>query len=632
MQQYEAGKYDVIVIGAGHAGCEAGLAAARIGVKTLIITLNLDMVAFMPCNPSIGGPAKGVVVREIDALGGEMGKNIDKTHIQMRMLNTGKGPAVQALRAQADKFQYQHEMKKTLENEPNITLLQGKVDQLLVKDGVCYGVATHTGAIYYANTVVLTTGTFLRGEIILGELKYSSGPNNQQPSISLSENLEELGFELVRFKTGTPPRVNGNTVDYSKTEIQPGDEHPRAFSYETTTFITDQLPCWLTYTNEKTHRIIDENLHRSPMFSGAIKGTGARYCPSIEDKVVRFNDKPRHQIFLEPEGRNTQEVYVQGLSTSLPEDIQQQLVATVPGLENAQMMRAGYAIEYDSFVPTQLWPTLETKRIKNLYSAGQINGTSGYEEAACQGLLAGINAARKVQGKEGIILSRSDGYIGVLIDDLVTKGTNEPYRLLTSRAEYRLLLRHDNADLRLTELGYETGLISESRYQSFLRKKAAIAAEIKRLKSTIIKPSETVQALIREVGGSELKDGIRASDLLKRPEMNYKHILQLLPLEEELPADVKEQVEIQVKYEGYIEKSLQQVEKLKKMEDKKIPDKIDYNAIHGLATEAKQKLDAVRPLSIAQAARISGVNPADISILLVYIEQGRIAKVSGNDA
>lgn len=632
MQQYEAGKYDVIVIGAGHAGCEAGLAAARIGVKTLIITLNLDMVAFMPCNPSIGGPAKGVVVREIDALGGEMGKNIDKTHIQMRMLNTGKGPAVQALRAQADKFQYQHEMKKTLENEPNITLLQGKVDQLLVKDGVCYGVATHTGAIYYANTVVLTTGTFLRGEIILGELKYSSGPNNQQPSISLSENLEELGFELVRFKTGTPPRVNGNTVDYSKTEIQPGDEHPRAFSYETTTFITDQLPCWLTYTNEKTHRIIDENLHRSPMFSGAIKGTGARYCPSIEDKVVRFNDKPRHQIFLEPEGRNTQEVYVQGLSTSLPEDIQQQLVATVPGLENAQMMRAGYAIEYDSFVPTQLWPTLETKRIKNLYSAGQINGTSGYEEAACQGLLAGINAARKVQGKEGIILSRSDGYIGVLIDDLVTKGTNEPYRLLTSRAEYRLLLRHDNADLRLTELGYETGLISESRYQSFLRKKAAIAAEIKRLKSTIIKPSETVQALIREVGGSELKDGIRASDLLKRPEMNYKHILQLLPLEEELPADVKEQVEIQVKYEGYIEKSLQQVEKLKKMEDKKIPDKIDYNAIHGLATEARQKLDAVRPLSIAQAARISGVNPADISILLVYIEQGRIAKVSGNDA
>lgn len=632
MQQYEAGKYDVIVIGAGHAGCEAGLAAARIGVKTLIITLNLDMVAFMPCNPSIGGPAKGVVVREIDALGGEMGKNIDKTHIQMRMLNTGKGPAVQALRAQADKFQYQHEMKKTLENEPNITLLQGKVDQLLVKDGECYGVATHTGAIYYANTVVLTTGTFLRGEIILGELKYSSGPNNQQPSITLSENLEELGFELVRFKTGTPPRVNGNTVDYSKTEIQPGDEHPRAFSYETTTFITDQLPCWLTYTNERTHRIIDENLHRSPMFSGAIKGTGARYCPSIEDKVVRFNDKPRHQIFLEPEGRNTQEVYVQGLSTSLPEDIQQQLVATVPGLENAQMMRAGYAIEYDSFVPTQLWPTLETKRIKNLYSAGQINGTSGYEEAACQGLLAGINAARKVQGKEGIILSRSDGYIGVLIDDLVTKGTNEPYRLLTSRAEYRLLLRHDNADLRLTELGYEIGLISETRYQTFLRKKAAIAKEIKRLKSTIIKPSEAVQALIREAGGSELKDGIRASDLLKRPEMNYKHILQLLPLEEELPADVKEQVEIQVKYEGYIEKSLQQVEKLKKMEDKKIPDKIDYNAIHGLATEARQKLDAVRPLSIAQAARISGVNPADISILLVYIEQGRIAKVSGNDA
>jgi tRNA uridine 5-carboxymethylaminomethyl modification enzyme len=628
--QYEAGNYDVIVVGAGHAGCEAGLAAARQGAKTLMITINLDMVAFMPCNPSIGGPAKGIVVREIDALGGEMGKNIDKTYIQMRMLNTGKGPAVRALRAQADKYAYQHEMKKTLENQPNLSLIQGMVEQLIIDDGVCSGAITKSGAIYRAKTVVITTGTYLRGEIIIGDLKYSSGPNNQQPSIKLSEQLEEIGLDLARFKTGTPPRVNSSSIDYSKTEIQPGDEVPRAFSYETTKYLTDQLPCWLTYTNEQTHTLIDNNLHRSPMYSGMIKGTGPRYCPSIEDKVVRFNDKPRHQIFLEPEGRHTQEVYVQGLSTSLPEDVQHQILKSISGLENVQMMRSGYAIEYDAVVPTQLWPTLETKKVKNLYTAGQINGTSGYEEAAGQGLIAGINAGSNALGKEELILSRSDAYIGVLIDDLVTKGTSEPYRLLTSRAEYRLLLRHDNADIRLTEIGYKMGLITEERYQKYQIKKQAIENEKKRLKSIIIKPTKEVQELITSQGGSELKDGVRASDLLKRPEMTYEHIQILAPNETPLDSEASEQVEIQIKYEGYIEKALQQVDRLKKMEDKKIPDLIDYDAISGLATEARQKLQQVRPLSLAQASRISGVNPADISILLIYIEQGRVARIAND--
>ncbi|MFD3450508.1 tRNA uridine-5-carboxymethylaminomethyl(34) synthesis enzyme MnmG [Microbacteriaceae bacterium 4G12] len=625
---YDAGSYDVIVIGAGHAGCEAGLSAARMGAKTLMLTINLDMVAFMPCNPSVGGPAKGIVVREIDALGGEMGRNIDKTYIQMRMLNTGKGPAVRALRAQADKFAYQHEMKKTIEETENLSLRQGMVERLIIEDGECKGVITQTGAEYKAKTVVITTGTFLRGEIIVGDLKYSSGPNNQQPSVKLSEHLEEIGFDLVRFKTGTPPRVNSLTIDYSKTEIQPGDDVPRAFSFETTKFIMDQIPCWLTYTSEETHRLIDENLHRSAMYSGMIKGTGPRYCPSIEDKVVRFHDKPRHQIFLEPEGRNTQEVYVQGLSTSLPEDVQRGILKTIPGLENVEMMRTGYAIEYDAIVPTQLWPTLETKKIKNLYTAGQINGTSGYEEAAGQGLMAGINAACRALDKEEVVLDRAEAYMGVLVDDLVTKGTNEPYRLLTSRAEYRLLLRHDNADLRLTDIGYKIGLIKEERYERFVQKKEQIEQEKARLAGIIIKPRPEVQELIRTLGGSELKDGIRASDLLRRPEMTYEHIQVLAPSEEPISDEAAEQVEIQIKYEGYIEKSLQQVDRMKRMESKKVPVNIDYDAISGLATEARQKLKEVRPLSVGQASRISGVNPADISILLVYLEQGKIAKIA----
>jgi tRNA uridine 5-carboxymethylaminomethyl modification enzyme len=629
MQNFEAGSFDVIVIGAGHAGAEAALAAAGMGAKTLVLTINLDMIAFMPCNPSIGGPAKGIVVREIDAMGGAMGKVIDKTHIQMRMLNTGKGPAVRALRAQADKVLYQAEMKRLMEEQDNLSIHQAMVEELIVENNEIQGVITQVGAIYRAKTVIVTTGTFLRGEIIIGNLKYSSGPNNQQPSLKLADNIRDLGFDLVRFKTGTPPRVNSKTIDYSKTEIQPGDDVPRAFSYETSEFITDQLPCWLTYTNERTHQVIDDNLHLSPMYSGMIKGTGPRYCPSIEDKVVRFNDKPRHQIFLEPEGRNTREVYVQGLSTSLPEHVQRKLLESIPGLEKAEMMRAGYAIEYDAMVPTQLWPTLETKKIQNLYTAGQINGTSGYEEAAGQGLMAGMNAAARALNKDEIILSRSDAYIGVLIDDLVTKGTNEPYRLLTSRAEYRLLLRHDNADLRLTKIGFTAGLIPEERYERFEAKKKLIEEEIVRLRKTIIKPNEETQSIIRSKGGTELKDGIKGQDLLKRPEMTYEDIAKLSPSTIQLTDEMKEQIEIQIKYEGYIEKSLLQVEKLKKMENKKIPDLIDYDAISGIATEAKQKMKEVRPLSIAQASRISGVNPADISILLVYIEQGRIAKISG---
>ncbi|OMD36735.1 tRNA uridine-5-carboxymethylaminomethyl(34) synthesis enzyme MnmG [Paenibacillus borealis] len=626
---YEGGSYDVVVIGAGHAGCEAALAAARMGCNTLMITINLDMVAFMPCNPSIGGPAKGHVVREIDALGGEMGRNIDKTYIQLRMLNTGKGPAVHALRAQADKFLYQHAMKETMEKTPNLSLRQGMVEELIVEDGRCVGVITKTGTVYRSKTVILTTGTYLRGKVIMGELTYESGPNNQQPSVRLSENLRELGFDLVRFKTGTPPRVHKDTIDFSKTEIQPGDDKPKFFSFETKSSQNEQLPCWLTYTSEVTHQIINDNLHRAPMFTGIIEGTGPRYCPSIEDKVVRFSDKSKHQIFLEPEGKNTSEYYVQGLSTSLPEDVQLAVLRSIPGMEKVEMMRNGYAIEYDAMVPTQLWPSLETKRLPGLFTAGQINGTSGYEEAAGQGVMAGINAARKVQDKEPVVLDRSQGYIGVLIDDLVTKGTNEPYRLLTSRAEYRLLLRHDNADLRLTPIGHDIGLIPEQRYEAFLDKKERVEREIIRLQETKVKPVEVNDALAG-YESAPIVDGSNMLTLMRRPELTYSFVDQVSPSPEALDEEMKEQVEIQIKYAGYIEKQLQHVEKLQKMEKKKIPENINYNEIHGLAMEARQKLTKIAPISIGQASRIAGVTPADISILLVHLEHfNRVTAAKG---
>lgn len=630
MNHYEAGNFDVIVVGAGHAGSEAALAAARMGQSTLLVTIDLDMVAFMPCNPSIGGPAKGVVVREIDAMGGEMGRNIDKTYIQMRLLNTGKGPAVQALRAQADKNDYAHEMKKTLEKQDNLLLRQGIVEELIVEEGVVQGVITNTGAIYRSKAVILTAGTSSRGQIIIGELKYSSGPNNSQPSIKLSESLLELGFELARFKTGTPPRILASSIDYSKTEEQPGDEEPNHFSFETKDedYLKDQLSCWLTYTGVESHQIIRDNLHRAPMFTGIVEGVGARYCPSIEDKIVRFSDKPRHQLFLEPEGRHTEEVYVQGLSSSLPEEVQEAVLHSIPGLENAKMMRTGYAIEYDVVEPHQLRPSLETKLVKGLFTAGQMNGTSGYEEAAGQGLMAGINAALTNQGKEPLVLKRSDGYIGVMIDDLVTKGTLEPYRLLTSRAEYRLILRHDNADLRLSEIGHEIGLLSEQRYQSFIEKQEAVKEEMARLKKIRLKPTEKLQAFLAERNSTRLKDGFLFSDLLKRPELDYNSLYPFAPLAKPLPSDVVRQVEIQVKYDGYINKAYSKVEKLKKLEAKRIPEDIDYDAINGIANEAREKLKVIQPETIAQASRISGVNPADISVLMVYIQGGRIARVA----
>ncbi|MGO3732154.1 MAG: tRNA uridine-5-carboxymethylaminomethyl(34) synthesis enzyme MnmG [Vagococcus sp.] len=626
---YESNEYDVIVVGGGHAGSEAALSAARMGMKTLLVTLNLDIIGFMPCNPSIGGPAKGVVVREIDALGGEMGRNIDKTYIQMRMLNTGKGPAVRALRAQADKHHYQTELKHTLEKQENLTLKQGIVDKLIVEDDVCKGVVVSTGTEYYSKAVIITAGTALRGEIIIGELKYSSGPNNSLPAIGLANHLKELGLEIDRFKTGTPPRVKSSTINYDATEIQPGDEKPNHFSFSSRDedYNQHQLPCWLTYTNLNTHGVIRDNLHRAPMFTGIVEGVGARYCPSIEDKVVRFSDKPRHQIFLEPEGADTEEVYVQGLSTSLPEDVQYDMVRSVEGLEQAEIMRSGYAIEYDVVVPHQLRPTLETMKIDGLYTAGQTNGTSGYEEAACQGLMAGINASLKIQGKEPLILKRSDAYIGVLIDDLVTKGTNEPYRLLTSRAEYRLLLRHDNADLRLTEMGRHIGLVDDDSYVLFEEKRRLVETELLRLSKIRLKPTPKIQQFLEEKHTAPLKDGILASDFLKRPEITYGEMSHFIDAPvEPLPRYVMEQVEIQIKYEGYIKKAQAKVEKLKRMEAKRIPENIDYHAINSLATEAIQKLEKIRPETIAQASRISGVNPSDISILMVYIEQGRIAK------
>ncbi|MCT7868241.1 MAG: tRNA uridine-5-carboxymethylaminomethyl(34) synthesis enzyme MnmG [Lactobacillus iners] len=629
MKTYNSNEYDVIVVGAGHAGCEAALAAARMGEKTLLLTINLDMVAFMPCNPSVGGPAKGTVVREVDALGGQMGKNIDATYVQMRMLNTGKGPAVRALRAQADKWKYHEYMKKTIENTPNLTLRQGMADELIVEEGICKGLITNTGAKYLAKSVVLTPGTATRGRIIIGELTYSSGPNNSLPSIKLAENLEKLGFKMRRFKTGTPPRVDGNTIDYSKTEEEPGDKEPRHFSYTTSDddYLKDQLSCYMTYTNPVTHEIIRKNLDRAPMFSGVIKGVGPRYCPSIESKIVRFADKDRHQIFLEPEGWKTREIYVGDFSTSMPEEVQLKMLHSVVGLEKAEMMRPGYAIEYDVIEPWQLKHTLETKNIRHLFTAGQMNGTSGYEEAAGQGLIAGINAALSAQNKPGFVLGRDEAYIGVLIDDLVTKGTNEPYRLLTSRAEYRLLLRHDNADLRLTEKGYNLGLISEERYQEFLRKKEAIATTMKNIKSITIHPTEEVQNYLKDIKQDALNGAVNGADFLKRPRVTFDAIEKLTG--KNLAADryVKEQVEIALKYEGYIKKEKIMVDRLHRLESKKIPEGIDYAAIPSLATEARQKFEKIRPESIAQAERISGVNPADLAVLTAYIQQGRIAKI-----
>lgn len=621
--------FDVIVVGAGHAGVEAALAASRMGSKTLLATINLDMLAFMPCNPSIGGSAKGIVVREIDALGGEMGKNIDKTYIQMKMLNTGKGPAVRALRAQADKHLYAEEMKKTVEQEENLTLRQSMIDDILVEDGQVVGVLTATGQKYGARAVVITTGTALRGEIILGELKYSSGPNNSLASVTLADNLVKHGLEIGRFKTGTPPRVKGSTIDYSVTEVQPGDTKPNHFSFmsKDEDYITDQVDCWLTYTNADSHDLIKENLHRAPMFSGVVKGVGPRYCPSIEDKIVRFADKERHQLFLEPEGRHTDEVYVQGLSTSLPEDVQRELIHSVKGLENAEMMRTGYAIEYDIVLPHQLRATLETKVISGLFTAGQTNGTSGYEEAAGQGIIAGINAALKVQGKPEFILKRSDAYIGVMIDDLVTKGTLEPYRLLTSRAEYRLILRHDNADMRLTPLGRQVGLVDDERWNAFEIKKNQFDNELTRLDTVKLKPVKETNERIQSLGFKPLTDAMTAKAFMRRPEIDYKVATDFVgPAAEDLDSKVIELLETEIKYEGYINKALDQVDKMKRMEEKRIPANIDWDAIDSIATEARQKFKKINPETIGQASRISGVNPADISILMVYLEGNNKAR------